>query len=593
MKVKYCLLCIIFYSLLLPLTSCEDVHTPIVPDNPIPEVKPNPVIPTPLPPSEDDKQDDIIKSLQLLPLARGFHKINEDIPNDGAPVEIENKDEEEPQYTKVNGVPGRWIVKRKKYRLTQSFDEAILLNPNVDIMYPGCVIAGESIYDNTYMPLNGITTKPMTISINKVPENVDDIENMVVETEPDMRMSDYRKIFAKWSKIKYTTSASTALFSLDVVTNDKDLKNKIGLALGVTDLFRISGNFNFDFKSTKNHIFCKYIQNSYSVTANIPKKGTIFAENSPQYYGSSQPVYISNINYGRIAFISIETDYKLTDIKAAMDFALNEKATNGKVDFSIEAKNNYEKILNDQKVSFVVIGGKHSDQNKLMEGTLASLMEFMKTEPEMQEMMPVSFSLRYVMDNSLAKVVSQTEYDLIERIFIPEFKDVTIELAAIGISCEGEPDRKNEVTGRSWLSYSNLPKVEINGSDKTNMFFNWTQWKEFKESKSFHNIDNGSKYFKFIVPKGKNSLEMLNQVVTFNTDLKDNGAITKNFGLGKYTISLADLLKKAYSDDKTFVVTAQNYKHIARVRFQVRSAYYTSKNGDKVNASIMSYSGKS
>lgn len=583
MKIKYYLLSVLvaLSLVLIMFSSCEEVapHLQPVDDQETPYTKPGHLI------SNDDKQIAIINTLKSLPLAKGFRKIEDEVANDGEPLELEKEERADNTYTNVNGIPGRWLVKKRKFRLTQSFDEAVLLNHNIDIMYPGCVISGESIYDNTYMPLNGITTKPMTISISKIPENVEDIDKMVVDTKPDIRISDYRKIFAKWSKINYSPSASTSLFSLDVVTNDKDIKNKIGLALGVKDLFRISGSFNFDFKSTKNHIFCKYIQNSFSVTTNIPNKGTILAENTPQYYGASQPVYISNINYGRIAFISIETEHKLSDIKAAMDFALNKKKYEGTVELPIDK---YKKILNDQKVSFVVIGGKNSEQNKLMEGTLSSLMEFMKTEPEMQEMVPISFSLRYVMDNSLAKVVSQTEYDLVERVFIPEFKDLTIDITATGISCEGEIDKSNEVTGIAWLDTGKL-NVEFLGQEMTNIFFNWKDWHTFYESKDFHNINTGARTFRFIVPNGTNSLDLLNQVIVFKTELKDNGAVKKNFGLGKYSISLADLLKKSYSDDNSIVVRSQNNKYIARVKFQIGSAYYTSKSGDKVNASIMMY----
>ena len=51
----------------------------------------------------------------------------------------------------MNGIPGYWVSKTKKYTISQAFDETILLDPTTDIIYPGCALKGNSIGDGTYL----------------------------------------------------------------------------------------------------------------------------------------------------------------------------------------------------------------------------------------------------------------------------------------------------------------------------------------------------------------------------------------------------------------------------------------------------------
>ena len=52
---------------------------------------------------------------------------------EGSEVSTENV----PGYN--DGVPGYWVVTKKRYKASHIFDGAIVFDPNAEILYPGCV----------------------------------------------------------------------------------------------------------------------------------------------------------------------------------------------------------------------------------------------------------------------------------------------------------------------------------------------------------------------------------------------------------------------------------------------------------------------
>ena len=49
-------------------------------------------------------------------------------------------------------------------------------------------------------------------------------------------------------------------------------------------------------------------------------------------------------------------------------------------------------------------------------------------------MYPISFSLRYAVDNSQARVVTSNEFTVTQRDFVPVFKKVRMQLQVLGFS---------------------------------------------------------------------------------------------------------------------------------------------------------------
>lgn len=533
------------------------------------------------------KQKTIMASLSDLPLAKGFSRMDAPIEDVSEAVEVEGSAREEKTDGTFNGMPGHWISTSKKYKMTQVFDEAIILNPNMEIMYPGCVMEGSSFVNKSYNPMIEVPTRETTLSVNLVPTNPNQLDDITVTLAPNSRLSDFRKIWAKWTRLDVQPVASTSIYSLDLVNSEKEVKTKIGLSVGVPGILNLNGNFGFDFHGKKNHIFCKFIQTGYSITMDAPKFGTILAEALPEKVGRTQPVYISNINYGRIAFVSIETNEKLTDIQAALDFTLDKAVTKGKFELGINNETKYKNILKDQKVSYAVIGGSAAEQGKIMEGTLESFIEYMKMEPTLSSLAPVSFTIRYVSDNTIARVVNTSEYDVVEKLFVPDFKQINLEVAVTGIAAQGEIDKNNEIIGRVWIDPE---KAKFDYENQDRDLLNWDKQRKFKENEGFHRIDEGVKYI--YIPLGdKDPEDILNSVIVFRTDLKDKGPLgvtSKPYSQGKYEISVKDLLVKAGSPDNSFIISSHNNSRLAQVRIEVKNAYYVTKKGAKLPVDLPS-----
>lgn len=503
------------------------------------------------------KIKDYLTSLHNPPMVRSTKA--EALPNDGKPTPVDNGKREELSRATVDGVPGVWVKTTRRYHLSQAFDETVLLAPTVDILYPGCVLRGGTIADGTYAAISDCKVGDITFSINKALAN-DQSSELLKKTVRNIRMSDYREQFSKWASLQYRPSAVTVMHSAEIVNSEQEVAVKMGASFK-HQVVDVSASLNFDFKSTSNHILAKFIQKQYSVTMDFPRTPTLFEEVDTKYVNEYAPVYVSNINYGRMVFMAIDTKHQLLDVQAALNVAVKSFNAEGNID----AK--YRKVLDESHISIVAIGGGAEQQNLVLENGWEGFKKFMTSQVKMEELTPISFQMRYAVDNALARVVKQTEYDVTRTEFVPEFDEVELVVTLDGLKGSGGIYESGdlEVYGRTWAVVDGV----------TSNVYNSDRWHYVTVPKGgdFAVVPGSVRAaLRLHKPKDMSFEEFMRKRIKFYTHFHDNDhpSADKNYGEVVQEYNLQNLIGLRKSEDPHFVIgsTVANYQVWARMKVE-------------------------
>lgn len=534
----------------------------------------------------------IVNALKSATYPKGLVSVGDNAPidrNDGIPIIIDeeesSKEVEKSDLTTYEGVPGYWVKSKTRYRMSQSFDETLIKDPAADILYPGAVIRGNTIADATYGFFNACNTGRSTYSINATLKNGDG--SLLLGSADNIRMSDYRAQFNNWKQLQFSDDAVKTSCSLYHINSKEDAKFHAGASVkhAIAD---VVANLDFKFSQKKNHFLIKFIQQKFNVVLDQPRgRATIFTSIHPQLMENVQPVYVSNINYGRILFLAVSTDESETTVNAAIEFML--KKIKG-VDVSGELTTSYNKVQASSNIDMTAVGGNQEQQNMLLSHDLEGAMKYMMSKVSINEVSPISFQLRYASTGQIARIVSQTEYEVPNNIFVPDFDKLVITVKPVEIRATGGYDWYNDIFGTAFAE----SKTEDANKQPHNLFnigedtpMRVTNQNIFKELAGGQRIQ-----FTFTKKSGMDAQDFLvSNHIKFELNLTEKGYHQGNLKYQKVsdTFSLSDLINIYNTDNHTmgpcFVLSTQNDRYTAGVKFQVMDVQYVG-NGKTISGKI-------
>lgn len=370
----------------------------------------------------------------------------------------------------VNGIPGYWVVTTTNYKLNNTFNEMILLDPRTDIIYPGCALKGNSIIDGTYATISDCELGDVTWTLNLNPENEAD-SHASTQTVHNPRYSDYQQTLNQWANISYKEGSNILLESVEKVNSNEELATKLGLAVK-SPIVDFASSFGFNFSKKKNHILAKVIQKGPSVIVDAPRNTpTIFQSVDRTYLENCQPVYVSAINYGRILYLCIDTDADEKEVQQALDIAV--KKIKGIVDINANDEVKYKKLLENSDIHITMLGGGQTLQNQVASANLDAVKTFLAQQVPFNQLHPVSFQLRFAVDNSLARVQASSTYSVTRREFVQDFNKVRLVFKIEGIDGMGDGffgDKYAQIRGDLMMYLEGDPKMNMRSLWKAHDF---------------------------------------------------------------------------------------------------------------------------
>ncbi|MEO1076477.1 MAG: thiol-activated cytolysin family protein [Bacteroidota bacterium] len=200
----------------------------------------------------------------------------------------------------------------------------------------------------------------------------------------------------------------------------------------------VESQFSYNASSERQVVFASYKQVFYKVKyviENGQRPEDVFAPSvslnqvEATFNSSAPPAYVSEVSYGRIILFKMETSssYQAADVEAAFRYASGASVTDG------DLAATYEQILQESSVEVTVLGGNPGDYPSAFSspspGELAQVIEgenaiFSADNPGE----PIAYAVKFLKDDSLAKLGYTTEYTARECSSAQTFDSVTVTL---------------------------------------------------------------------------------------------------------------------------------------------------------------------
>ncbi|QLG46400.1 thiol-activated cytolysin family protein [Costertonia aggregata] len=316
------------------------------------------------------------------------------------------------------------------YKHAPGFNDMLALDPSTDVIFPGAILKGESIPTGEYIPIvadrAAITLSASLTNINGSP--------VVKVTDP--KLSTVREE-VKSILDQEVTGATPARINFEI--SEVYTKEQLNLAIGAnyrSAAAKVSASFNFTNSTYRYKYVLKYFQVYYTIDMDPPQNPSDLFTDTPDLnaLGSTSPVYVATVTYGRMIIYTIESNSTKTEIDAAFS------ASFASGDGSIDAE--YQKTIDESSVKALVIGGSGSDAAQVVNGPkdvynyITEGGNYSKESPGA----PLSYKLRYLKQGTpIARVVLASEYAVRECDVAYPVYNVTL----ISLSCDGCEDDGN------------------------------------------------------------------------------------------------------------------------------------------------------
>lgn len=257
-----------------------------------------------------------------------------------------------------SGASGCTVEKRTQ---SATFDKLALLDPTSEIMYIGSLLDGESIQEGAYTPFFLPPThqmKPVTFSVS-IQGSIGDIAKTITPTLSNFRvaMQDITNATINGEQPANFT------FELVQARSKSEIEMSVGANLKFGSIFNSFANFKESTVATKNYYLLKMFQKFFSADIDIPADGNLF--NKPtDFQGPIAPVYISSIDYGRSAYLLLESSYDSASVHKSLSASFSYWKIGGGAELSQDQK----KVMEDLRISGTVIGGSSNEAVKTING---------------------------------------------------------------------------------------------------------------------------------------------------------------------------------------------------------------------------------
>lgn len=317
----------------------------------------------------------------------------------------------------------------REYTLESNFDDVAILRPVSGVIYPGALVVGnQDMLDGAPNPL-AISRSPMilTVDLPNIGQNgvidINDPNNATVQVGIDAALDWWNNNAAQEGYVNPSNSSYQAATSYSSTQLSLDIGLNSAWATGA-----IASQMEFESNSERRVASMVFKQVFYTVTMNTPASinpssvfgNNVTLENIQTVIDENNPAaYVSSVNYGRIIMLRMETNNTDTSINldAVMQYATGVSNTEGTVNSS------YDTLLEESSISIVTIGGNAEVASSAVDAAninsgAGSLNYIITGENAVYSPsnpgVPIAYTIRYLDDNSIAKMGYTTDYTVEE-----------------------------------------------------------------------------------------------------------------------------------------------------------------------------------
>ncbi len=304
-----------------------------------------------------------------------------------------------------------WQCTTRKVSVVDGNSEFPLFNPNASVIYPGSLLQGKSL-SNATPSLIPVKRAGGRISIDVVDGNV----------QPSFTVNEVTKsniAEASNSIIAGSSGIVPANFNFSATQVQSIQQLAIGLGLNVESQFvQVASDFSFRQDKEYSRFLVKLNQSFFTLSFDIPGSvKDIFApgvtpDQLSQYIGPGNPAtFISDVTYGRVYYMLVESSSSSMEIEAAISVSFNSPTVGG----GLEVNTDFLSSLSDLQIKVVAFGGESASTFPTIGDTnIGNLVSMLGKSTDIRAGVPISYVVRSVKSKEIVSVKLATEYDIRE-----------------------------------------------------------------------------------------------------------------------------------------------------------------------------------
>lgn len=281
----------------------------------------------------------------------------------------------------------------------------IIDGKDLDVIFPGSVLDGQSFLEGVYNPLVIKNPKTITLSASLQGQGLP----VNVTTTPvisDVRQKINNLINDHRNKIDYNNVASYLTYISNEVTTIESFNKTFGIhAKASAWAGKVSGNFEFkESKLTingKKYVLIKVRQQFYNITVD-PKPAEEWGD--IQNIGTHEPVYISSVDYGRVAHLLVKTEENVSDVSKEIQAGISANFSILDANVAARKKEQARKYYESKDIKIMVAGGPLSAKIVTNYDSFMEFLENPRPADLVHSSAPIGYKVRTLKDNREVEV---------------------------------------------------------------------------------------------------------------------------------------------------------------------------------------------
>lgn len=303
------------------------------------------------------------------------------------------------------------------YSLTQNPEQVVMYSPDIEILWPGALIQGES-HKNPVGGLRGLVIAERD-SINvSIPGLATGANFRRVKPNQAVVGSAIGEMVGN-ATAEGLAAPSTITFKMESYHSEKQMA--LGMKLSGKYL-GFSGSASGDISRNKSEttVTVQFYQKMFEVVVEPPQTPAAFF--SDDFTGEklqeqvdlgrmgpdNLPVYVSNVVYGRMMMFSMTSTASESDIRATLNLAYKSIGTNVKGSMSAKQKS----ILEESKIAITSLGGDADATIAMIKS--GNWQEYFTNSAPLTSAAPLSYTFRNLGDGSIAAIHETDEFSISE-----------------------------------------------------------------------------------------------------------------------------------------------------------------------------------
>lgn len=323
------------------------------------------------------------------------------------------------------------VVTPVTYDYVSSSEDFALLNPWPSVLWPGCLVQGETLYGKNVPATVPIykKRKPGRIMLQLVSGTGED-EAQMYEEVADMRESNVlqaqNKLLARYLKSGMPASVT---YSLEAVHSIEELAVLAGVDVNRSFL-KLKASFGHELSKEKNYMLVRLYQRFFTMSYEDPDGGfrgvftdDITKEDLAPFTGNGNPLcYISSVSYGRVYYLLVESSNSHQQMTATLHAAFA----------GIQVDGSYEKTkaLQEFKVKMIQLGGDaKTGLQGAVSGNFSDVAKFIIDGARLSREnvgAPISFTVKHLYDGSMVRMSNALKYSYEKVEFVPKNKESVV-----------------------------------------------------------------------------------------------------------------------------------------------------------------------